>query len=1156
MPLIDRMSQLLTSAPDTVGSHHRDLVLRLGRLRRAAAAGMLDGPGDARLMFESLLAGTEAGWMPGPQVSPTCEGIVARARAGVPITQRGATSLELEILTAALSFDLSAQAEGADHSRHRSGLIGLPTLERASRFLADAHRSVSPGSGSAVGVAPIGRQPFVDALGSVGLTPTEGLPDGIDDLLCFDLDLLCIDLFNQAARAMAGDPNVFPIPVVAPRAVCHDLLADTTFEAIAPKRLDVWSAGSDYTLYVGQHAIPDADIDERANGFAFRLPAGSTGGYVSVRNTAAAHVAMAEAIPVATMRNLCGFGGIPEEAADILPHPGGAYIAVVPKYEIEIVGPDASEACHTITVGWDFRFKEHPQWSVAPFGTQLRVTLSGPGDEPSATSDRFHGAYDEFGLVRGENVFTATATVLDADGAEICEPVTVEHSIVGEVLARFRSDAPLVDQLPTVVEGSGVIAVDLDLSCPVDDDTTFEVTVELAEGAEIAHAGQAIAHQDTFECVVRRGMATARAVTLNPLAAGTVTIRVTNRSDAEIRVDEAVYQIRIVEHVNAVVLSGGTLKGSFQAGALLALTHEWAQIEPKVITACSVGSINALPLAIAGPGNGSGTVKAARVWLDLERPTDVFSLTPEAHDLANHLDMDAEDLAELIAGIGEWPDIFGAFASFLANPGEWLKISPWALAFGVVFGPLGGILGGGAASFVKEAIEKLGDIKEVASLAPAQERIYDALGMTVDSDIADGIRLRLALNSARTGDMYYVDEGAQLINASTHLAEGVITETDLLLEDVLVRQWGPGDTQKLVVAALASSAQFGLIESRLLKTTTRASDYFMDGGHRELTPMQAAVDAGAHKAYVIGAQPTHLKRWPEGQELTWGRPLFEVLQETGVNLVPLAEVMTLGPASTGSADPLADQKLLPRIQRGIDVLMNEVNIEERRPRAGIHDEMERVMIVPDFEVHPSWVVHPGLIRINMAYGYMLAHDAYLHDAGAITDTELLQRRRVVNEIIDLRVRCIFREAEPWLIPQLQRNGAFRLSTLAGIRSLKHQIMVAMIERFRQCGNDPACFLPDLDAPGQPTQTTVDWFTKWEVHRNDSRPELTARDLWSRQKVQPLYSIDLLLPSTSPQNPGALTTVPLIYPWTEASSPPRPTAPALEAALNGRNGVAW
>ncbi|MEH7253704.1 patatin-like phospholipase family protein [Neobacillus niacini] len=107
---------------------------------------------------------------------------------------------------------------------------------------------------------------------------------------------------------------------------------------------------------------------------------------------------------------------------------------------------------------------------------------------------------------------------------------------------------------------------------------------------------------------------------------------------------------------------------------------------------------------------------------------------------------------------------------------------------------------------------------------------------------------------------------------------------------------------------------------------------YVDGGTNENIPIAAAIEAGASEAIVI-----------------------------------LPSQIDMAVTNYTSSTPMI--QYAPRI---LDLLMNEMKREELQPYRGYGIPLK--VIAPRVDVHDGLYIDPGLIRINMAYGYMRAFD--------------------------------------------------------------------------------------------------------------------------------------------------------------------------------------
>jgi NTE family protein len=116
-----------------------------------------------------------------------------------------------------------------------------------------------------------------------------------------------------------------------------------------------------------------------------------------------------------------------------------------------------------------------------------------------------------------------------------------------------------------------------------------------------------------------------------------------------------------------------------------------------------------------------------------------------------------------------------------------------------------------------------------------------------------------------------------------------------------------------------------------------AGEHYVDGGTRENIPLAAAVEAGANYAYVV---------FPS----------------------------QLGPGQEASYAGASMLKIAPR---ALQLVMHETQKDDLEPFRGIGIPV--CLIAATATVHDALLVDPGLIAINMAYGYMRAYDCVQPD---------------------------------------------------------------------------------------------------------------------------------------------------------------------------------
>jgi hypothetical protein len=180
--------------------------------------------------------------------------------------------------------------------------------------------------------------------------------------------------------------------------------------------------------------------------------------------------------------------------------------------------------------------------------------------------------------------------------------------------------------------------------------------------------------------------------------------------------------------------------------------------------------------------------------------------------------------------------------------------------------------------------------------------------------------------------------------------------------------------------------------------------------------------------------------------------------------------------------------------RAIDLALTEIGETEAAPRSGFCDERERILIAPSIVVHGTTEIDPGLIRINMAYGFMKAFDRDQLRRRRINVLQYYLWDAVTEEIIAARLYCHRHET------LIAHHGIFTNPSaetwLRGIRERKNRIAELMEERFDWFGVD--AFPRIMSDPMLGDQTALDWTGTWEMHLGPERSWLAGIDLWTPQ----------------------------------------------------------
>jgi hypothetical protein len=415
-------------------------------------------------------------------------------------------------------------------------------------------------------------------------------------------------------------------------------------------------------------------------------------------------------------------------------------------------------------------------------------------------------------------------------------------------------------------------------------------------------------------------------------------------------------------------------------------------------------------------------------------------------------------------------------------------VDPWTAAWVaggfVLGGPVGALIGGLVSLFgndkgkIQDAISNVQNASYAYDLRPTQTLIEN--NISPDKVTASGIKLRLAMVALEDGDLYYVTEAGHLMRGRADRSsfdEPVTNATfpaPVIAGIDLAGVIFPGFVRNALVAGAMASAAFpGIFQIRPLLTAS-STQYYMDGGARQVLPTQAAVELGAQLVFEVAASPHGagpFRRNPVGYPAT----------------------------------------LLPIVQRAISLQGDELEGYIEVPREGFCDPVERILIQPTFEVHDTTVIDPGLIRINMAYGYFRAFDADQLRRGNINALQFLLWRLQADDLIGTRMLCHQIEATARITSpavaelvgqilniQLTGTGLFNHAVLQRLRNLKNHIAQLIIERFRQFG--PNTFPRTLRDAVMGDQSALDWAGTWELHPDPRRSFLRKVNLWAPQQL--------------------------------------------------------
>jgi NTE family protein len=415
----------------------------------------------------------------------------------------------------------------------------------------------------------------------------------------------------------------------------------------------------------------------------------------------------------------------------------------------------------------------------------------------------------------------------------------------------------------------------------------------------------------------------------------------------------------------ALVLSGGGGRGDFELGAVDFIYSEG--VRPQIICGTSVGAINGMKLAEGEGDPEQGLAGLKAIWFGLQRNTDMYD---EEGWLSSIDPRISSYLTGRSASVGlarpapqtSWGDL-NKIINFFNDAG-------WLVTDGVA---------------ILTALEAIMSAKSLYNLTPIEERVREDMRRTdVAAWVAAGGQLRIGLVSLESGRLRYMTQTGGLLERDNvtpvrHPPDGGVPaacvehasriaelEETLAGEQADLVAAAPGEKGAIaqrIAALLADISRErealaecirqnpppaegppveidyadGVMASASIPGIFRAvplvdGETYVDGGVRDVLPLQAAVDLGANVVYAVVASKADPEQAPSYR--------------------------------SGSMLEIAARAL-------VDISISEVQRDDTRlgPNARtVH------LIQPSVDIHDAFTIDPGLIRINFAYGYMRAAD--------------------------------------------------------------------------------------------------------------------------------------------------------------------------------------
>jgi predicted acylesterase/phospholipase RssA len=473
-------------------------------------------------------------------------------------------------------------------------------------------------------------------------------------------------------------------------------------------------------------------------------------------------------------------------------------------------------------------------------------------------------------------------------------------------------------------------------------------------------------------------------------------------------------------------LSGGGAKGAFEVGAIMYLSTRLS-LYPEAVCGTSVGAINALAAAEA---TEAAMMRIKDAWCRLTSSADMWRLADWVGEVANletfrslNVEMKLLEALDLVPGrdpehgTGSGFQLISTESKVLATVAD-ILLPPGAFA-GLIADEI---------EDVERDLTRAAEIfsekgKSLLDLTPTR-RLADR-NLRADAIKDSGKRLRLISVGLEDGHIYIVTEKGELIrNADTTSAAGMTTPygrrnvyeleaTDL--HDALLR------------GAMASAAIPMTFPPEVLSATSGHTVTCVDGGVREVLPLKEAT-------YIAEKELAD----------TPGRA--GIIGIFAGNVGNIDGAYFIEPGWLPRRD-YRDATLLDIAKRGADIAVDEVALDELRRMKGGAGDVDLIPIFPLFPVTETSLIDPGLIQIQIAYGYMTAYDSIRYHFGEIDEGTYSQLFITTNFIAQARRTAWEIEQEQELTgspaPGPGWSWIWEEGAVGRLRSIKRQIAQAL-----------------------------------------------------------------------------------------------------------------
>lgn len=440
---------------------------------------------------------------------------------------------------------------------------------------------------------------------------------------------------------------------------------------------------------------------------------------------------------------------------------------------------------------------------------------------------------------------------------------------------------------------------------------------------------------------------------------------------------------------NVWVLSGGGAKGCFQAGAIHHLATHNTTYQPDTIAGTSVGALNSLLPAQSWEWPLQNIADLMQVWLDLEDTSDMFEISGGAKSFADDrfnqsllaaAGFNLASLADFLIAGNYAPDaeeFEGYEIDFFPSESYQdtrsrrrgrLRIVARFLAKLLVPSPSINLsLDAGTAFQTADLVSDLGKIKSFYSLTPIANLIRQRLDFDQFRSNTD-CTLKLVSTSINNQLASYMTRAGGFIQIE-HVEPGPLPFSTNVREVAVparTRRDRQRNLDRIIDGALASAAIPGAFPPKLIN-----GHVCFDGGVTDTLPTRAVVNDVAQYLRDEPGEPVRVisVRCNPHIGSMGKRPYF--VGDT----VPRPRPSELNDESVLYTEAEAEELSLLGYIPGLISAMNvEIDRADDFELNQFGDEIETVDIHPTFNINGTAQIDPGLIRIQLSYGWMRAFD--------------------------------------------------------------------------------------------------------------------------------------------------------------------------------------